>query len=173
MNFAHDPNSLASEDAADPAAFRVGQATGWVRRLAYLSAVIAVGNVATHLHRLPQEMPTHFGITGEPDAWGPPGAAIAGIVLISTLAAVFAWLSTRRVPLNLPFPIHEGNEARIRRTAGQMLAQIAFAAGLLAVSMSYAALQLWNTSALTLGAVALMGGSVTVGMIRLFAQGSR
>lgn len=76
-----------------------------------------------------------------PDAWGPPGAAIAGIVLDSALAAVFAWLSTRRVPLNLPFPIHEGNEARIRRTAGQMLSQIALAAGMLAVSMSCAGFQ--------------------------------
>lgn len=173
MYFAHDPNSLATEDAAGPAAFRIGQATGWVRRLAYLCAIIALGNIATHLHRLPHAMPTHIGITGEPDAWGPPGAAIAGIVLISALAAVFAWLSTRRVPLNLPFPIHEGNEARLRRTAGQMLAQIAIAIGMLAVSMSYAAFQLWNTSALTFTAVALIFASVIVGLTRLFAQGSR
>jgi len=53
-----------------------------------LSALMA-GNAIYHYLILPQRVATHFGFSGEPDAWGPKTVVFLWYLIIS---AVLAWL---------------------------------------------------------------------------------
>jgi uncharacterized membrane protein len=75
--------------------------------------------------RLPDRIPTHFNISGQPNAWGPPGflwflpVVAIGLYLLMT---VLGSIQFRRY--NLPVPVTESNLPFIQEQTGVMVAWI-------------------------------------------------
>jgi uncharacterized membrane protein len=76
-------------------------------------------------NRLPDRIPTHFDISGQPNAWGPPGflwflpAVAAGIYLLLTVLG-----SIRFRRYNLPVAVTEGNLSFLQEQTILMVAWI-------------------------------------------------
>lgn len=75
--------------------------------------------------KLPDRIPTHFNISGQPNAWGPPGflwflpVVAIGLYLLMT---VLGSIQFRRY--NLPVPVTESNLPFIQEQTGVMVAWI-------------------------------------------------
>ena len=75
--------------------------------------------------KLPDRIPTHFNISGQPNAWGPPGflwflpIVAIGVYLLMT---VLGSIQFRRY--NLPVPVTESNLPFIQEQTGVMVAWI-------------------------------------------------
>jgi uncharacterized membrane protein len=76
-------------------------------------------------NRLPDRIPTHFDISGQPNAWGPPGflwflpAVAAGLYILLTVLG-----SIRFRRYNLPVAVTEANLPFIQEQTGLMVAWI-------------------------------------------------
>jgi uncharacterized membrane protein len=76
-------------------------------------------------NRLPDRIPTHFDISGQPNAWGPPGflwflpAVGAGLYILLTVLG-----SIRFRRYNLPVAVTEANLPFIQEQTGLMVAWI-------------------------------------------------
>src|ERR1700689_2999178 len=96
---------------------------GWLAQLGPFMALAATaGYLGFRWPTLPQRIPTHYGISGRPDAWSAPsptmvfGPLILG-AMIAGLLAFFGWQQRRASR-----PIHPGalvhyTEARYRHAA--------------------------------------------------------
>jgi uncharacterized membrane protein len=75
--------------------------------------------------KLPDRIPTHFNISGQPNAWGPPGflwflpVVAIGLYLLMT---VLGSIQFRRY--NLPVPVTESNLPFIQEQTGVMVSWI-------------------------------------------------
>ncbi|MGA9585140.1 MAG: DUF1648 domain-containing protein [Terracidiphilus sp.] len=75
--------------------------------------------------RLPDRIPTHFDISGQPNAWGPPGflwflpAVAAGLYMLLTVLG-----SIRYRRYNLPIAVTEANLPSIQEQTIRMVAWI-------------------------------------------------
>jgi len=91
-------------------------------RIATLVATV-LGAVATLavIPTLPETIPTHFGVTGEADAFGPRWtlAPLAGAWL--ALQLLVAWLSTRPEWAQVPGPIADDRVDAVHREVERML----------------------------------------------------
>lgn len=73
-------------------------------------------------HRLPGRIPTHFGLSGQPDAWGTPW-----LLLFLPIAACLLYLLMTLVAhypgsFNYPVRVTAGNIDRLQKLALQMIA---------------------------------------------------
>lgn len=97
--------------------------------------------------KLPGRIPTHFDISGQPNAWGPPGflwflpVVAAGLYLLMT---VLGSIQFRRY--NLPVPVTESNLPFIQEQTGVMVAWIKCELLCLFVYLQWAIIQSARTS---------------------------
>jgi uncharacterized membrane protein len=91
--------------------------------LASLGALLLLGGVPFLWSRLPDRVPTHFGFTGQPDAWGDKGVLLLlpflGLMLYATLMAL------TRIPHFYNYPVRitpENAEAQYRLARRLLLA---------------------------------------------------
>ncbi|MFC5928438.1 DUF1648 domain-containing protein [Cryobacterium melibiosiphilum] len=92
--------------------------SGLVRRLRWsglAAAAIATVIVAAVYGGLPEQIPTHFGASGQADAWGPRSSVwpLLGVWLL--VQALLAFLSTWPRMFNYPVPVTEANAQRLYR----------------------------------------------------------
>ena len=73
-------------------------------------------------HALPARIPTHFAITGEPNAWGSPRMLLLLPLISLALYALMTLLSRKPASFNYPAPITAQNRGRLHRLAVDMLA---------------------------------------------------
>ena len=73
------------------------------------------GIIAWLISRAPDVVPTHFGPSGDPDAYGPPTAIIIPSVIMTVVALVCAFsIYFPGGSVNLPFVEGPGNERQKR-----------------------------------------------------------
>jgi uncharacterized membrane protein len=94
--------------------------------LGILAALCWITYAALHgAERLPDRIPTHFDISGQPNAWGAPGflwfLPMVGIGLYLLLTALG---SIRFRRYNLPVPVTEANLSFIQEQTSVMVAWI-------------------------------------------------
>ncbi len=100
-------------------------ATGaWTRRirsaaLTLMIAAVAAGLIA--LPFLPDEIPTHFGFTGEANAWGPKWSLVIVLVLWAALQTGLDVLSRHPRFYNYPAPLTSANVQRLYLLGEQMM----------------------------------------------------
>jgi uncharacterized membrane protein len=72
--------------------------------------------------RLPERIPTHFGLDGQPNAWGPP--AMMWLLPTIAVAIYLAMAVAARFPGAFHYPVRvtEENRERLEALAQQMLA---------------------------------------------------
>lgn len=95
--------------------------TRTVRIAALVAAVAVAGWVLLLYPAMPQTVPTHFDVTGTPDAWGDKSSVLALVAVSVVLPAALGWLSTKPRWFNLPVPITEENAQRLYREGERML----------------------------------------------------
>lgn len=102
-------------------------------RLAIAATVAAWAAVIAVVPRLPPRVPTHFGIDGLPNAWGPPATAY-GLVLPVTAVTILLSLVQRVPPekRNYPIAITPRNRETVYRLGDELLVALKAA---LAVTM--------------------------------------
>ena len=88
-----------------PRTYRTGAVTRWIRiaTVGFTAIVIAVALI--RYPALPDSVPTHFGITGEPDAWGPPSSMFPLLAILAALVGGMTWLSFHPRYFNFPVEI--------------------------------------------------------------------
>ncbi len=96
----------------------------WTRRIRSAALVAMIAGVAVGLVAmpfLPAEIPTHFGITGEADAWGSKWSLVVLLVLWAVLQVGLDVLSRHPRLFNYPAPLTSANVQRLYRAGEQML----------------------------------------------------
>ncbi len=96
----------------------------WTRRIRSAALVAMIAGVAAGLAAmpfLPAEIPTHFGITGEADAWGSKWSLVVLLVLWAVLQVGLDVLSRHPRLFNYPAPLTSANVQRLYRAGEQML----------------------------------------------------
>lgn len=73
-------------------------------------------------HRLPSRIPTHFGINGQPDAWGSPWMMLALPIGACALYLLMTLVSFYPSAFNYPVRVTPSNRARLQDLALQMIA---------------------------------------------------
>jgi hypothetical protein len=89
--------------------------------LAGLGLLLLCGSLATHWHDLPDRVPVHFGLTGQPDGFGSKT-----ILLVLPAAAIVLYLVltvVTRYPayFNFPVPVTDINRQTLRELAVDMI----------------------------------------------------
>lgn len=101
--------------------------------IATAGVLLLLGAVPFAWQQLPERIPTHFGLSGEPDAWGGKGTLV--ILPIVGLILYVSMMALARVPhiYNYPVTITERNaEAQYRLGRKLLLTVNAFTTWLLA-----------------------------------------
>lgn len=97
--------------------------------------------------RLPARIPTHFDISGQPNAWGPTGilwllpAVATGMYLLMTILAGIRFRS-----YNLPVPVTDSNLPFIQDQTSTMIAWIKFELICLFIYLQWSILQAARTA---------------------------
>ena len=92
-----------------------------VEALALLGVVLTVALPAFFWDRLPDRVPTHFGFSGQPDAWGPKAWIWAVPAVSVALYLGLSWLARFPHRLNYPWPITPENAPAQYRCARWLL----------------------------------------------------
>lgn len=98
-----------------------GVVTRWLRRITVVAAVGIVAFVGIRFPALPDQIPTHFGVTGQPDAWGPRATILFLPAIMIVLVGAMTWLSTRPDLFNYPVFVTERNAPAIYREGERMM----------------------------------------------------
>lgn len=106
------------------------QVVGW------LLTVGAAVDLALRMPTLPEQVPVHFDAAGNPDRWGSPGEAWAGVVVMLLVQAMVTLVG--RVPdkHNYPVRVTEENAQRLYRVSEQMMAHLVLAVGVITLGMT-------------------------------------
>lgn len=106
------------------------QVAGWVLVLG------AAVDLALRMPTLPDRVPVHFDAAGNPDRWGSPGEAWAGVAVMLLVQVMLTLVA--RVPdkHNYPVRVTEENAQRLYRVSEQMLAHLVLAVGVLTLGMT-------------------------------------
>ncbi|GMA29356.1 DUF1648 domain-containing protein [Arenivirga flava] len=96
----------------------------WTRRIRSTSMALMIAGVAAGLVALPflpEEIPTHFGFTGEADAWGSKWSLLGMLALWAVMQIGMDALSRHPRLINFPGPLTSANAQRLYRVGEQML----------------------------------------------------
>jgi uncharacterized membrane protein len=89
--------------------------------LAALALIATFVTVAVLWNSAPERLPTHFGASGAPDAWGGRGGVLALVIIAALLYALFTVITALPRIWNVPQSAARRDPARAYRAARTML----------------------------------------------------
>lgn len=155
-----------------PASSRPGRTDGpgpvtWTLRLlgVLASLGITVGILVAY-PGLPDIIPTHIGVSGAADDWGPKLSilVLAGVML--ALSIGLALLSARPRIFNYPIPVTEDNAQAVYREGERMMVWVLLALQAIYLGLAVSVVNAGGGAVIAIGAVAMVG-AVVLGIIRL------
>jgi uncharacterized membrane protein len=91
--------------------------------VAALATLVAVTVLAFYgPARLPAQIPTHFNVSGRPDAWGSPRMLLLFPVLAAAIYLLMTWVARYPSAFNYPVRVTAGNRQRLEALALSMIA---------------------------------------------------
>ncbi|HZP06388.1 MAG TPA: DUF1648 domain-containing protein [Terracidiphilus sp.] len=91
--------------------------------LAVLAAMLIVTALALFgPTRLPDRIPTHFDLLGQPDRWGPPRILLLFPVIAAVLYLLMTWVSRYPAAFNFPAQSVPSNRRRLEELTLNMIA---------------------------------------------------
>lgn len=111
--------------------YTTGSVTKWLRIAAIAIAVACLLATIIAYPSLPEMVPSHFGPTGEPDAWEPRSLAFITPGILTVIVAGMSWLSHHPRLFNYPGNITEDNAQQIYRAGEQMIVWMTVSVALL------------------------------------------
>lgn len=109
--------------------------TAGLRWLSWLPTGLAIGVLIARYPALPAEVPTHFGLDGSPDGWGPKGVWLALMALLVGTQVLIDVLSRHPRVYNYPTEVTPANAQRLYREGERMMVGIEVAVGLLTLAL--------------------------------------
>lgn len=142
----------------------------WTRRLRIASIAIIAAAVLFTLIRfpfLPETIPTHFNLLGEPDGWGPRASVLplAGIAVAMTGGMV--WVSFYPRIYNYLREVTPENAQRQYRLGEQMMVGVTLGLALMYAGILLATGAGLSTMTITLPGLLLTIGALVWGLVRL------
>ena len=98
-----------------------GAVTRALRHVALVGVIVLSVYVALTYDALPERVPTHFGFTGEADAWGPKWTIWVLLGVNVLLVGLITWFSTRPRWFNYVSDITDDNAQSLYREGERML----------------------------------------------------
>lgn len=120
---------------------------------------------------IPQEIPTHYGISGQPDAWGDKSSCVVVLVVGVVLWGLIRLVEQVPALWNTGVPVTEENREHVYRTLKHMLVGMR-----LALSIVFSWLTAWSAQARPLGiwflplTLLLVLGPMAFFLIRLYCK---
>lgn len=135
-----------------------------IRRGAVWLTAIAVGIAAVRYAALPDQIPVHFNLAGEPDGWGSRSSilVLAGIGLVLVVGT--ALLSRYPRAFNYPREITEENAQRVYRAGEEMMVWVTAACAILFTGL-IGVVAFGNVPAIAENGALVVGIYGTVGVI--------
>ncbi len=93
----------------------------WIRHAGVLAALGLAAWAVVAYYSLPLVIPVHFGISGQPDAYGHRSSVLWLALVFVVLAVGIAVMSRHPRLFNYPVPVTDENASRLYREAERML----------------------------------------------------
>ncbi|SJN09973.1 hypothetical protein FM113_07850 [Leucobacter sp. 7(1)] len=151
-----------------PRTYRTGAVTRWIRiaTVGFTAIVIAVALI--RYPALPDSVPTHFGITGEPDAWGPPSSMFLLLAILAALVGGMTWLSFHPRYFNFPVEITDDSAQTMYRLGEQMIVWVTACCALMFTGIICEIIFPVSVLALTFASTAGLFVMIVVSLVRMF-----
>ena len=156
-----------------PRTYRTGTATRALRLATLVAAAAITVFLLVRYPSLPETIPTHFGLTGEADAWGPRSTILLPMALFTGLAVVMAWLSGRPQVFNYPIVITDANAQSVYREGERLMVWVAAGLALLYAGTAVASLGGGGGGVLIAAGLLWVVGALIVGLIRTASASRR
>ncbi|WP_396452371.1 DUF1648 domain-containing protein [Leucobacter aridicollis] len=149
--------------------FETGSVTRWLRRAALAVVVLTWIGLLVSYRALPDEVPTHFAMSGTADGWGPKRSLLALGGVLTGLTVGTAGLSRAPQLFNYPVAIRPENAQALYRERERMMVWVT-----LAIAAFFPLLVLSSTSAMNTGVPIMLCivaalASTGVGISRIIA----
>ncbi|WP_125099039.1 DUF1648 domain-containing protein [Leucobacter chromiireducens] len=148
--------------------YTTGTVTRVLRWVAVGVMVLTIAAALLSYPSLPEEVPVHFGLSGEPDAWGPKSSIFLLVGIGAAVVFGVAWLSAHPAWFNYPSTVTRENAQEHYRNGEQMMVWL-----LLCLAVLFSGILFSSLAPITVGwLIAAAGGgifvSLGVGVARMF-----
>lgn len=147
--------------------FITGRATTWIRVAANLLTVMTALTVAIGYAWLPDSIPTHFNLAGQPDAWGSKGSVWMLVVVNIVIVGGLTLLSRYPKVFNYPAPVTEENAQTLYRAGEQMMVWLACLVAILFAAIVASTLFGFNVAPILVPTLIAVFLSLIVGLARM------
>lgn len=145
--------------------YQTGRVTLWLRRITMLATAVLTAILLAFYPSLPETIPTHFTLLGEPDAYGPRKTILLLAVIMGGLLAGMGWLSRKPHAFNYPLVVTDTNAQSVYREGERTLVWTTTV--FLIYLGTVIAVFGWNGSVLIGIGVAVMACALIVGIRRM------
>lgn len=146
--------------------YQTGRVTLWLRRITMLATAVLTAILLAFYPSLPETIPTHFTLLGEPDAYGPRKTILLLAVIMGGLLAGMGWLSRKPHAFNYPLVVTDTNAQSVYREGERTLVWTTTTVFLIYLGTVIAVFG-WNGSVLIGIGVAVMACALIVGIRRM------
>ncbi|WP_217131567.1 DUF1648 domain-containing protein [Leucobacter chinensis] len=161
------PISPAHPAERPPRTYVTGPVTRCARYLTIAAAVAVVVVGIVGYVSMPDTIPTHYGVNGEPDQWGPRGSFIALLILAALVSAGMVIASYFPGSVNVPRVIPVEKAQAYYRRVEQLLIAVAAVTVILYAAIVFSAVYGVNVLLPLIGVVTALLATATVGTIGL------
>lgn len=146
--------------------YTTGAVTRGLRLASLVGAVAITAYVLWQYPSLPEVVPTHFDFRGEPDDFGGRSSVLWLAGIMTGLAVLIAWLSTKPHILNYPGDVTEKNAQAVYREGERLMVWLLVAFGVVYLGIALQILSDAGPAVLVVGLVGLMASTLG-GLVRL------
>lgn len=161
------PIAVGGSLARPARTYTTGLVTRTLRRVAVgIMAATILATLVSYPH-LPEEIPVHFGITGQADGWGPRWSVFLVLGIGAAIICGVAWVSRHPAWFNYLAVITESNAQEQYRNGEQMMVGVLLASSVLFAGIPLSTIANLNFGWLIAAAGIGMVASVVVGIARM------
>lgn len=159
-------------DSPRPArSYATGPATRGLRLLSLLAALAITAWILVRYTSLPPTVPTHFDVRGQADDWGPTWSVLVLAAVMLLLSLGLAALSAHPRVFNYPLEVTARTAQSVYREGERMMVAVLAGVQLIYLGIALSILDGPGSGVLTWIGMAVLLGSVVIGIIRLVRAG--
>ncbi|MBK0418938.1 DUF1648 domain-containing protein [Leucobacter sp. CSA1] len=148
--------------------YETGAVTRWIRRVTVALSAATILAALLLYPTLPERIPTHFGISGQADAWGPRSSVFLLLGIFAALVGGLTWLSHHPRIFNYPAVVTEHNAQRMYRAGEQLIVWMNAACAAIFCGILVSVILPVNSSLFVVPGMVGMVAALAVGMVRMF-----
>lgn len=162
---------MATKEKRPERSYKTDELTRVVRWVSWVPVAFAAGLLVVSYPSLPDLVPTHFGLDGRPDAWGPKSDTVWLLAALTIPIVAIHVLSRYPRSFNYPTRVTDANAQRLYREGERMLVWLQFMVGWLLFSIILSFIDPAAGQVVMVIAIAGLLVALAVGMMRLVRAG--